>query len=113
MRNFQIDLGGEIFSVCFTWRALGDLRVLYPDMGVQDMLQSMNPYIIADMIVCGTNGRAKKEALLDLDIPLFPIVDVLDKAITAAYLGEGALEDESGSDPAPDDTKKNTKSAKP
>lgn len=87
---YKLDLDGKVYDLKFNWRALGELKSVYPDMGVQQMLQSMNPFIIADMIVAGTNGAVTKEALLDMDIPVLPVVEILDKAITAAYLGNTA-----------------------
>jgi len=88
--EYQLKLGGQDYTIKFSWRALGDLKTLYPQMGVQEMLQSMNPYIIADMIVCGAKEKhpeLTQDKVLDLDIPIIPVVEVLDEAITAAYLG--------------------------
>jgi len=105
--EYDLEIDGRVYKVKFTWRALSDLKTLYPDKSVQELLQSVDPDILCDMIVCGTAGAVNKDQLLDArNLPLMVAAKVLDTAITAAFLGAEVAEKVAEEAEKTDDKKK-------
>lgn len=96
----KYDLGFEdqIYILQFTWARLAQLKSKYPALDFQDMLQSQNPQIIADMVEVGTGGELKAQTLLDSTTPIVPILSALSEAVTFAFLGIDQPEEPSGED---------------
>lgn len=87
--EYQIEIGGNIYWLRFTWRAISEIEAKY---GEKPNL--FDPEVIAYIAAAGLKAKHPEmtaEKILDLSPPLVPFAQAIQQALQWAYFGKSIM----------------------
>lgn len=86
----QLELGGTVYPLAFTWSALGELRTLYGknfDKEVITAISEFDTAKLSDVVSIGIGGALTAAQIKELSPPLVLTANAINEALNAAFYG--------------------------